>query len=84
MVCWKLQGTNLFYLLICPRYLEIEERYVYCTEDVYIMTPEKAVELCDENTIGICAILGSTVSYYPLLLSDLFPFDLLPPLVREI
>jgi hypothetical protein len=26
------------------------------------MKPEKAIELMDENTIGVCAILGSTVS----------------------
>lgn len=29
-------------------------------EDYYIMDPVKAVELCDENTICVCAILGST------------------------
>jgi glutamate decarboxylase len=29
-------------------------------EDYYIMDPAKAVELCDENTICVCAILGST------------------------
>ncbi|CAG8539535.1 9443_t:CDS:10, partial [Ambispora leptoticha] len=29
-------------------------------EDMFILKPEKAVELVDENTIGICAILGST------------------------
>lgn len=45
-----------------PRYLEIEPRYVTCTEDYLIMKPEKAIELMDENTIGVCAILGSTVS----------------------
>jgi len=42
--------------------LEIEPRYVTCTEDYLIMKPEKAIELMDENTIGVCAILGSTVS----------------------
>ncbi|CAG8495381.1 2172_t:CDS:10 [Ambispora gerdemannii] len=42
------------------RYLEVDERYVYCTEKMFVLTPEKAVELVDENTIGICAILGST------------------------
>ncbi|RUS19245.1 glutamate decarboxylase, partial [Jimgerdemannia flammicorona] len=49
-VCWEK----------AVKYLEIEARYVYCTEDSYIMTPDKAAELCDENTIGVCAILGST------------------------
>lgn len=29
-------------------------------EDYYIMDPARAVELCDENTICVCAILGST------------------------
>ena len=29
-------------------------------ENYYIMDPAKAVELCDENTICVCAILGST------------------------
>lgn len=43
-------------------YLEIEAREVECTEDCLCMDPKKAVDLVDENTIGICAILGSTVS----------------------
>ncbi|ORX52779.1 glutamate decarboxylase [Hesseltinella vesiculosa] len=42
------------------RYLEIESREVPCTGDVYYMDAEKAVEAVDENTIGICAILGTT------------------------
>ncbi|KAI8137411.1 glutamate decarboxylase [Fennellomyces sp. T-0311] len=41
-------------------YLEIESREVECTEDKLYMDSEKAVELVDENTIGVCAILGST------------------------
>ncbi|KAG0744636.1 hypothetical protein G6F57_009144 [Rhizopus arrhizus] len=41
-------------------YLEIEAREVECTEDCLCMDPKKAVDLVDENTIGICAILGST------------------------
>ncbi|GAB5586772.1 Glutamate decarboxylase 5 [Umbelopsis nana] len=49
-VCWEK----------AVKYLEIEPRYVTCTEDYLIMKPEKAVELVDENTIGVCAILGST------------------------
>lgn len=44
------------------RYLEIEGREVPCTEELLYMDPKKAVEFADENTIGICAILGSTVS----------------------
>ncbi|CAG8749188.1 12766_t:CDS:10, partial [Racocetra persica] len=42
------------------RYFEIEEKFVYLTEDTYVLQPEKAVELVDENTIGVCVILGST------------------------
>lgn len=44
------------------RYLEVESREVPCTEELLYMDPKKAVEWADENTIGICAILGSTVS----------------------
>lgn len=49
-VCWEKAA----------RYLEVEERYWYCTEDKYSIDPQEAVELCDENTILVCAILGST------------------------
>jgi glutamate decarboxylase len=42
--------------------LEIEGREVPCTEELLYMDPKKAVDMADENTIGICAILGSTVS----------------------
>lgn len=49
-VCWEKAA----------RYFEIEEKYVYCTEDRYCLDPKEAVELVDENTIGICVILGST------------------------
>ncbi|MCJ1248230.1 hypothetical protein MMC30_005447 [Trapelia coarctata] len=49
-VCWEKAA----------RYFEIEEKYVYCTEDRYVIDPEEAVNLIDENTIGICTILGTT------------------------
>ena len=49
-VCWEKAA----------RYFEVEERYVYCTEDRYVIDPEEAVNLVDENTIGICAIIGTT------------------------
>ena len=49
-VCWEKAA----------RYFEVEERYIYCTEDRYVIDPEEAVKLCDENTIGICAIIGTT------------------------
>ena len=49
-VCWE-KAT---------RYFDIEEKFVYCTEDRYILDPEEAIKLIDENTIGICGILGTT------------------------
>ncbi|KNG45314.1 glutamate decarboxylase [Stemphylium lycopersici] len=42
------------------RYFDIEEKYVYCTTDRYVIDPKECVDMCDENTIGICAILGTT------------------------
>jgi glutamate/tyrosine decarboxylase-like PLP-dependent enzyme len=35
---------------------------VKLTEDYYVMDPAKAVELVDENTICVAAILGSTLN----------------------
>ncbi len=49
-VCWEKAA----------RYFDVEEKYVYCTEDRYVIDPEEAVNLVDENTIGICSILGLT------------------------
>jgi glutamate decarboxylase len=49
-VCWEKAA----------RYFEVDERLVYCTHDRYVIDPEETVALCDENTIGICAILGTT------------------------
>lgn len=49
-VCWEKAA----------RYFEIEERYVFCTADRYVIDPVEAVDLVDENTIGICAIIGTT------------------------
>lgn len=49
-VCWEKAA----------RYFDVEERYVYCTADRYVIDAEEAVKLVDENTIGICAILGTT------------------------
>ncbi|KPI35891.1 Glutamate decarboxylase 4 [Cyphellophora attinorum] len=49
-VCWEKAA----------RYFDIEEKWVYCTEDRYVIDPEEAVKLVDENTIGICSILGLT------------------------
>ncbi|KAL2814368.1 pyridoxal phosphate-dependent transferase [Aspergillus cavernicola] len=49
-VCWEKAA----------RYFDVEEKYVYCSGDRYVIDPVQAVELVDENTIGICAILGTT------------------------
>lgn len=49
-VCWEKAA----------RYFEVEEKYVYCTEQRYVIDPQTAVDMVDENTIGICAILGTT------------------------
>jgi len=49
-VCWE-KAT---------RYFEIEEKLVYCTPERFVIDPEETVNLIDENTIGICAILGTT------------------------
>ncbi|EON62326.1 glutamate decarboxylase [Coniosporium apollinis CBS 100218] len=49
-VCWEKAA----------RYFDVEEKYVYCTKDRYVIDPKEAVDLVDENTIGICAIIGTT------------------------
>jgi glutamate decarboxylase len=49
-VCWEKAA----------RYFDVEERYSFCTDTRYVIDPVEAVNLVDENTIGICAILGTT------------------------
>lgn len=49
-VCWEKAA----------RYFEVEEKYVFCTPTRYTIDPEEAVNLIDENTIGIAVILGTT------------------------
>jgi glutamate decarboxylase len=49
-VCWEKAA----------RYFDVEEKYVYCSDKRYVIDPKEAVNLVDENTIGICAILGTT------------------------
>jgi glutamate decarboxylase len=41
-VCWEKAA----------RYFEVDERYVYCTQDRYVIDPEQAVDLVDENTVS--------------------------------
>ncbi|KAK2055777.1 glutamate decarboxylase [Colletotrichum caudatum] len=49
-VCWEKAA----------RYFEVDEKLVYCAPDRYVIDPAETVALVDENTIGICAILGTT------------------------
>jgi glutamate decarboxylase len=49
-VCWE---------KFC-RYFDVEPRMVPVEAGTYHLTPETAVAHCDENTIGVVAILGST------------------------
>jgi glutamate decarboxylase len=53
--------------MVC-RYWDIEPRHVPMEKGRYHLTGEEAVKLCDENTIGVVAILGSTFdgSYEPV------------------
>ncbi|WP_336156745.1 glutamate decarboxylase [Amycolatopsis sp. VC5-11] len=57
-VCWE---------KFCE-YWEVEPRLVPMQGDRYHLSAEEAVKLCDENTIGVVAILGSTFdgSYEPV------------------
>ncbi|KAI1089989.1 glutamate decarboxylase [Rostrohypoxylon terebratum] len=49
-VCWE-KAT---------RYFEVDEKLVYCSPDRFVIDPKETVDLVDENTIGICVILGTT------------------------
>jgi glutamate decarboxylase len=57
-VCWE---------KFC-RYWEVEPRMVPMEGDTFHLTAERAAAHCDENTIGVVAILGSTFdgSYEPV------------------
>ncbi|KAJ4765225.1 Glutamate decarboxylase [Rhynchospora pubera] len=44
------------------RYFEVELKEVKLSEGCYVMDPVKAVEMVDENTICVAAILGSTLT----------------------
>jgi glutamate decarboxylase len=50
------------------RYWDVEPRLVPMEGDRFHLDPASAVELCDENTIGVVAVLGSTFdgSYEPV------------------
>lgn len=49
-VCWEKAAG----------YFEIDEKLVPCTDTRYVIDPIQAVDLVDVNTIGICAIFGTT------------------------
>jgi glutamate decarboxylase len=57
-VCWE---------KFC-RYWEVEPRLVPMEGETYYLTADRAVDHCDENTIGVVAIMGSTFegSYEPV------------------
>jgi glutamate decarboxylase len=57
-VCWE---------KFC-RYWDVDARLAPMEGESYHLTPEQAVEYCDENTIGVVAVLGSTFdgSYEPI------------------
>lgn len=42
------------------RYWDVEPRFVPVEEGRYCLGVKEAIDLCDENTIGVVAILGST------------------------
>ncbi|KAL6650795.1 hypothetical protein ACP70R_009720 [Stipagrostis hirtigluma subsp. patula] len=44
------------------RYFEVELKEVKLREGCYVMDPEEAVRMVDENTICVAAILGSTLT----------------------
>ncbi|MEU9156498.1 glutamate decarboxylase [Streptomyces sp. NPDC048417] len=57
-VCWE-KFCNFW---------EVEPRFVPMEGDRYHLDPQGAAELCDENTIGVVGVLGSTFdgSYEPI------------------
>ena len=58
-VCWE---------KFC-RYWQVEPRYVPMVPERLHLGPAEAAAKCDENTIGVVAIMGSTMdgSYEPVL-----------------
>ncbi|MCK5683531.1 glutamate decarboxylase [bacterium] len=49
-ICWKKFA----------RYFDVEPKYLPLEPGRYVITPEQIAEAVDENTIGVCAVLGST------------------------
>jgi len=50
------------------RYWDVEQRLVPAEGESYVLTAPEAVALCDENTIGVVGVLGSTFTgeYEPI------------------
>lgn len=46
--------------LCCPQYTEVEEKFWHASPGQYAADPKELVDLVDENTILVVAILGST------------------------
>jgi len=42
------------------RYFDVEQRHVPIAKDRTVLDVEAAISMCDENTIGVVAVLGST------------------------
>ncbi|MFP4486936.1 MAG: glutamate decarboxylase [Campylobacterales bacterium] len=42
------------------RYFDVEPKYIKMKKGKYVITPEEVEEICDENTICVVAILGTT------------------------
>jgi glutamate decarboxylase len=49
-ICWKKFA----------RYFDVEPRLLALEPGRYVVTPEQVVQAVDENTIGVCAVMGST------------------------
>lgn len=49
-ICWKKFA----------RYFDVEGKYLPLEKGRYVITPEQVANAVDENTIGVCAVLGST------------------------
>ena len=49
-VCWKKFA----------RYFDVEGKYIPLEPGRYVVTPQQVADAVDENTIGVCAVLGST------------------------
>ena len=42
------------------RYFDVEPHFIPIKPGRYVITPEEVIKAVDENTIGVCAILGTT------------------------